>query len=122
MKRFEVRETGRYDYTARLVDPGNAGAAIPGSALATLTLTLYNADTRAGAIVGARNKQNVLNTNDVTVDGTGLLTWHIQPADLAIQNARRFFEQHVALFEFTHTNGAGSHAVALSVENVRRRP
>tara|TARA_R100000808_G_C2154987_1_gene166576 strand:+ start:8339 stop:8731 length:393 start_codon:yes stop_codon:yes gene_type:complete len=106
-------------YTATITD--EAEAAIGSSSLTTLTLTLYDAET--GTIINSRDDQNVLNTNNVTVDSAGLLTWLIQPGDNAIIGTRRragMYEKHVALFEYTWSSGskASKHELTLEIRQL----
>ena len=117
MTLFEVTEKGSFAYSATIRDA--AGVAVPGTSLTTLLLTFYNADTMAGAIVNSRDHQSVLNVNNVAVDGAGRLVWTMQPADLVIQNARRAYERHEALFEWTYPSGSGRHVVGFRVKNLR---
>lgn len=71
--------------------------------LITFTLTYYNlADNK---IINSRNAQNILNMNDVTIDGSGNVAWAIQVEDTIIVNDKLVpatkLEQHAALFEWT---------------------
>jgi len=118
---FAIDEQSTGQYTATIV--GNDGVTpLPGATLSTLVLTLYaiKADGTDG-IVNARNAQNVLNANDVTVDAAGLITWAIQVADTTLVEAVPF-ERHLALFEWTWPAGAGKHEVGLLVRNLHRVP
>jgi hypothetical protein len=94
------------------------GAAMPGSDLDTLTLTLIDASTQT--IINNRNAQNVLNTNGVTIGQDGLITWTIDPADNPIHDDRLEVELHRAIFIATWNGGAGemTHVVDLWVTNV----
>ena len=106
-------------YTATITDEAETAIAL--SAMTTLTLTLYDAET--GTVINSRNDQDVLNTNNVTVSSAGLLTWLIQPADNAIVGTRRRagqYEKHVALFEYTWSSGskASKHEVTLEIRQL----
>jgi hypothetical protein len=104
-------------YTATLQD--EAETPIPVGQLTTLTLTLYDATT--GTILNSRNAQNILNTNNVTVHATnGLLTWTVQPADLAMVTTNMAQELHIALFSWTWASGTkvGYHEVRFLVANL----
>ena len=106
-------------YTATITDEAETAIAL--SAMTTLTLTLYDAET--GTVINSRNDQDVLNTNNVTVSSAGLLTWLIQPADNAIVGTRRRagqYEKHVALFEYTWSSGskASEHEVTLEIRQL----
>lgn len=75
------------------------GAALAGSALATLTLTCYDQDT--GTILNSRNRQSVLGVNGGSVSEAGALEIELAPADNAVVTALRAIEEHVALLEWT---------------------
>ena len=101
----EIMERTSPRYTAIIED--NDGDPVAGSSLTTLTLTLYNLSPDL-AIINTRNKQNVLNANNVTIDGVGALVWEMQQLDTLIvgtviagQN-----EEHIGLFEGSHTGGS----------------
>lgn len=116
---FPIDEKTTGQYTATLV--GNDGVTpLPGATLTTLVLTLYaiKQDGTDG-IVNARNSQNVLNANNVTINAAGLLTWLIQVGDTTLIEAIPF-ERHIALFEWTWPTGAGKREVVLLVRNLRR--
>lgn len=115
---FTVPEQTTQKYTGTLKDEN--GAAIPGSALTTLTLTLYEASTHQ--IINSRNAQNVLNLNGVTVDSNGVLTWIMAPADNAhLGQAQR--ELHVALFEWTYDSGKrGQHEASFYIQDTPFAP
>lgn len=112
------RATGRY--RAQLV--GHDGVTpLTNVHLLTLTLTLYAvSQTDADTIVNTRQRQDVLNLNDVTVTPSGLLTWIVQPGDTTLVDPAVPFERHIALFEYTWLGGAGKHEVLLVVRNLRR--
>ena len=88
-------------YTANLVD--EAGVAVSAAMLTTLTITVFNARTRA--VVNSRDRQNALNANNVTVSAGGVLTWSIQAADLAI-TAGDADSDLLVCFEWTWNAGA----------------
>jgi len=67
-------------YTAYFVD--TTGAAIPPTALASVTLTIC--DTQSGAIVNSVSQVNILNTGRGTVDSAGKLTITLEPGDTAM--------------------------------------
>lgn len=116
-KEFDQLELTSGQYTAVLTD--EEGVAIDGTILTTMVLTLYNLDSDL-TIINSRNDQDVLNTNGVTIDASGNLTWTISPADNAIVNSAAAAERHVALFEYTWSLGAkaGKHEVILVVKNL----
>ena len=95
-----------------------AGAVVPSTDLSALTLTWYSL-AGAQAIVNARDGQNVLNANNVTIDGSGNLAWSMQPADTQILDATLAYEWHRALFAWTKTGGEqGKHEVDIKITNV----
>src|SRR2546421_8993806 len=99
------KTTGIYPF--ELVDESNMG--IDGAQIGTMTLTYY--DKYTGQIINARQAQNVLNANNVTlvtVVGPPLVTtvtWLLQPLDTVLVDARHELEQHIALFEWTWASG-----------------
>ena len=118
MADYWVNEKVTAQYTADVQD--HEGNAIAGSSLATLTLTLYDKDT--GDIINSRNAQDVLNTNGVTVDGSGNLTWIMDYDDNAIVTSTSKVEKHIALFQWTWDSGnkKGKHEVMLHVKNLTK--
>jgi len=103
--------------TGTLTD--EAGVAIPGAALTTLKLWLYN--TTGLTILNSRTAQDILNTNGGTVDGAGLVTMRLDPADNQIIGAGvDGGEEHVALFEWTWASGTkkGRHEVRFTLVNL----
>lgn len=117
-KAYPVKEkqTGVYSFTIK----DENGNAIPASQLTDVTLTLYSA--ASGAIVNARNGQNVKNANNVTIDEAGLVTWIQQIADLTIVDDTLHEETHRALFVFTWISGGNNrshpHEVDFVIENL----
>lgn len=89
-------------YRARIVDENNQS--ISGSVLTSFTLTLY--DQISNVKINARDQQNALNANQVTVDGQGNVEWIWLPADMQILNPNRDIEIHVAMFEAKWLDGA----------------
>lgn len=128
---IEVNEQSSAGFWATLLD--ESGQLVPGNVLSTLTLTLYvvNAD-GTQTFINGRQKQNVLNQNDVTLynslqtrpDGkTYNLFWQIRVGDTIIVNPVLPVERHVALFEWTWPNNhAGKEEVWLSVTNLTQVP
>ena len=118
-REFDIHERETGTYTATVT--GNDGVTpVPGASLASITLTLY-AIIAAGTVsfINSRDHQNVLNLNNVTIDGNGLLTWAIQVADTTLVEAALPFERHIALFEWvTATGAAGKHEIILVVKNL----
>lgn len=118
---FPINELSTGKYTAVIV--GNDGVTpLPAVTLTTLTLTLYVIlSDGTQAIVNGRNIQNVLNLNNVTVDGSGNLTWNVQVGDTTPQQVIPF-EIHRAVFAWTWPGGAGNHEVWLKVAQLIRVP
>lgn len=116
---YSVLERTTPAFTATLV--GDDGVTpVPGSTLSTLTLTLYCEDADL-TIVNARDAQNVLQANGVTVDEAGLLTWVLSAADLAILHDALPFERHIALFQWTWpTSKAGKFECVFSIRNLAK--
>lgn len=119
---FELAEDTTPDYTVYLVDKDDDP--IPGSVLDSLVLTFYQEYTRA--IINARDRQNVLQLNGVTVDEAGKLTWNMTRGDTAIINDALRHEPHMALFEYTFPGVNGTeyakHVARLNVFNMVRVP
>jgi hypothetical protein len=119
---FELLEGTTPDYEATLLDKNEV--AIPGSALDSITLTYFQEYTEA--ILNAREDQNVLQVNGVTIDEAGRLRWTLTPEDAAILDDSLHQEPHLARFDFTYpgTSGTevGRHVVRLLVTNLRRVP
>jgi hypothetical protein len=70
-----AKSTARY--TAAIVDEGGTG--IPAAVLASLKLSLYDADT--GLAVNSISAVNILNTGRGVIDSSGNLTLTLLPAD-----------------------------------------
>lgn len=114
----DVLEKTTPRFTAILRD--NTGTPIPAASLATLTLLLYviKADGTYSYIRGsAGTGQNVLNTNNVTVDSNGNLAWAIQVADTTLVESVPF-EAHIALWTWTTSTQTGRHELRLNVKNL----
>ena len=111
----KVRELSSGIYTAVLRD--EASLPIPDTTLDTLTLSLY--DTLTQTYINSRQQQDVLNANGVTIDGSGNLTWLVEPEDHVLLGIRGF-ETHRAVFEYTWTDDSVSkrdwHALLFTVE------
>ncbi len=117
-----VVEGGTPTYSCILKDQNSE--VIDSGDLTTLTLTLY--DFISGTIINSRSKQDILNKNNVTIDGNGLLTWDMVVADNAIMGTSVLvggLEQHVALFEYTWgVAKAWKHEVKFDVLNLAKVP
>ena len=113
-----VNERASALYTAVLKD--ETGAVIDGTALDSLTLTVYEA--ASGTILNGRDAQNVKNTNGVTITAGGALTWVLDPADNAVLGTGPS-ERHVALFIATWASGAKKcpHELTWHVRNLAKQ-
>ena len=125
---FHARESSSARLTATVKDESETP--IPGASLGTLTLMLYDQRTElaspgsTAAIINGRNRQNVLNANGCTIDGSGNMVMIFSTADNVIVNPTlaRKSERHVALFEYTYAAGlkAGKEEVLIDVFNLSR--
>ena len=102
--------------TANIVDED--GNAIPALSLTTLTLDLFVSSDPTQVI---RAAQDVLNNNNVVVDGAGLLTWSVQIADTTIYT-NCSLEVHRAEFIWTWDSGdkRGSYRIDIPVVNMKK--
>lgn len=95
------RSTG----TLRFALTDEDGAPISDTLLTSLTLTLY--DRLSGTTLNDRNHQDVLNLNDVILDGSGHAAWSVQSADHVLVSQKPMaLERHRAVFEYTWNSGA----------------
>lgn len=118
---YALEEQGSARYHAQLVQADGV-TPLPGSVLTSLRLTLYLIDAAdLDVIVNGRNRQDVLNVNNVTVSASGLVTWIIQPGDTTLSSAAPF-ERHIALFEWGWAGGQGKREIILVVHNRRQVP
>lgn len=114
--------TGLYSFT--LVDADGIG--LPSAEIEALTLTYTDMATRV--VLNAREAQDVLNTNDVTlvtVPGpppVTTVTWTLQPSDTILVDDNWAVEPHMALFRWTWDTGRrhGAHEVRFGIENLSR--
>lgn len=113
----EIPEKTTPKLTAVLEDEN--GVVISSASLDTLTLTLYK-KYDVTTIINSRNNQNVLNTNNITVDTSGNLTWLMQIEDNIISDSGESSEEHVARFDWTYSSGtkAGRHEILITVINL----
>lgn len=98
------------------------GAAVVAASLLTMTLTLWNDVDHT--IINSRNAQDVLNTNGVTIDSAGLVTWIGSIADNVMVDRTLETELHIAEFNWTYPNPQGTkdgkHQVGVRVVRVGR--
>jgi len=91
-------------FEADLVDA--EGDPVAAASLSTLTLTLFDVGT--DTIINARNLQNVLNTNNVTIDANGHLTFRAGVLDNPfLGSAPALHELHHAVLAATWPSGEG---------------
>ncbi len=112
-----VNENSTAVYTGTLTD--QFGAVIPASAITTLTLTLC---TLNGTIINSRDDQDVLNTNNVVVLESGVLTFTLQAADTAIIETKALkYETHRATFTMEFGGGStATHDVDIIIRNLTK--
>lgn len=113
---LQVNEQTTALYQATFSD--ETGTAIPSGSFVSLELTLYN-NSNSG-IINSREGQNVLNANNVSVSGSGAVTWTMQPSDNSIIGSSKT-EHHTALFEAVYdTNKELRHEVNIVVTNLSK--
>lgn len=94
------------------------GIVIPASALTELKLTYYDVVTPA-TIINSRDHQDVLHTNNVTLDSSGNLVWSGQVADSTLLSQSNAVEYREALFEWTGPSvGTGKWVIRLAIMNL----
>lgn len=111
-----IREGTTALLTATLRD--ETGAAVPGTALATLVLTLYRR--RDGKIINGRQRQNILGANGGAVDVAGKLTLTLGALDNVVLDPSARLEEHACLIEFTTIAGSkpGTDRIGFHVERL----
>jgi hypothetical protein len=113
-----VNEKSTAKYTADPLTDEN-GDIIPAANIVSLTLTLC--EIPGATIINARDDQDVLNTNNVTVDSAGILIWTMQEADNIIVNSALDTEVHRATFKMTfNTTGKATWDIDVSVRNLSK--
>lgn len=117
-----IKEGATATYAAVLKT--ESGTPLAATDIQTITLTYYNA--ADGTVINSRSQQNVKNTNDVTIDNSGNLTWRIRAEDTVIVAgtvASGETEKHVALFEFTWNSTFHSrHVLNLYIQQIDEVP
>lgn len=108
--------------TAKIKDENGISLGLSGTGVTSLTLSLYSMSDPSFPIINNRNIQNVLNTNNVTFDSSGNLTWIIQPLDNVILDNELEEETHRAIFEWVYASGTkiGKHILDLKIINLER--
>lgn len=112
----DIMEKTTVKITATVEDENGDGLAA--ASLDTLTLTLYSLED--DTIINSRDGQDVLNANDVTLDGSGNLVWTVIPDDTIIVDTTLNAERHRAVFEWTYDTGAknGKHVIDMRIINL----
>lgn len=96
------------------------GVAVPLSDITSLALTFTNED---GTIQNNRNALNALNTNNVVVGSTGIVTWSGTASDSAVYLSQPGqIETRRALFVWTYAGGSGQKTLTLRFANIRSYP
>jgi len=103
IEKYTVREKEVRFYDLTFTDQN--GVQITKASMSALDLSLFLKDSNPLAYINSRNAQNVFDLNNVTIDSAGKITWAIQTADLAIQNANNQVETHIAIFHLTTSGG-----------------
>jgi hypothetical protein len=119
--RFDEHTSGTIE--GDIVDAN--GDPVPAASLTSAELTLYDWDTGAGGgspqpgIINGRESQDILNSNNVTIDSDGHFVWSVQPDDNVIITQRRQVERHRAMFLFAWSGGEFRFECELDVVNLR---
>ena len=113
---FDVTEDTSGRYFAKLID--EFGLGIPAASMNSVTLTLY--DTASQTIINNRDAQNVLNLNQVTIDGEGNLVWLWLPLDMPRLHDTRAPETHTGLWTVVWNGGNSQilHEISFRVHRV----
>lgn len=91
------------------------------SQIATLTMTLFAAQTKGLTIINGNDQINILNDNQGTVDSEGNLTIALTALDTAIQNTSASREKHRMLITWTYGIGkTGKQVIDYYVVNLER--
>lgn len=111
------RERDTPTLRATVLDNSVPAVAIPGSALATMALTLY--DEKTGAIVNDRDAVDI----KANVDEAGLLEFELEQDDMAMVNAASRAEYRRILLEWTwDVTKRGSSELRMRIVNVANVP
>lgn len=116
----EFAERATVELTATLKDQD--GAVVPASVIGALTLRLY--DEASGTVINSRDGVDVKNVNGGAVSELGALTMRLDAADMAIVDAAKASELHIALFEWDWTQSSvtrhGKAEIAFVVKNLAK--
>jgi hypothetical protein len=118
--RWPIAEETTQRITAVIRD--ETGTVIPGSALTSLTLTLYALDAQK-TIINERERVSILNENGGSVSEGGALALLLTPEDQVIIDDTVEVERHVLLFEWIYDGGkTGRQELELKVVNLEKVP
>jgi len=108
---FESRKASTAALKADILDEN--GHTVPASELTTLKLTLK----RGLAVLNNRDKQDVLNTNGVTVNEDGRMIWTMDPRDNPVLDGvpDGSFEVHKATFLWTWAGGGKQGQIDITI-------
>jgi hypothetical protein len=115
----EIAEKTSLQYTTTLTK--ETGATLTVSDLSSLTLTHYALDETL-TIINSVNGMDILNANLGTIDGNGLLTITLRPADTAILVTANITEERILLIQGTYDAGlkATRHEVKYTIRNLAK--
>lgn len=129
MVRIRMTERSAGPVYGTLVD--ESGAAVPGSRVTAILLTLYDKESvdiedgtpTTADVINERLNDDVLGSGEATVNESGAFVLHLTADDLPIVNRRRQVERHVAVLAFAWTNvddsvGSVKVPIEIEVENV----
>lgn len=122
------RVNEKSSFRIRFTVTDDDAVAVPLADLLSATLTLYDIEESDQSIspsqlriINSRDEQDVLNTNNVTIDPTsGLVTWAMQPDDNIIVTSRKQIERHKAEFHFVFMAGSFWYPIEIEVKNMGR--
>ena len=109
------------------------GTVVSVANVTALTLTYYNLNDgptftiingRTSSVSGSTDGQDVLNTNNVTIDTSGNLKWIMQVEDTVILEDGNVEECHRAIFKFTYNSSdgvkIGKHSIDMTIVNLEK--
>ena len=111
-----LRERTTQVITLVVLDHSTPQVPIPGTSLTTMVYTLYS-EHDAQAILNSRDHVDI----KALVNGSGVLTLELTPADMVIANTKLQQERHRILFDWTYPTGReGHYVVRLTVANLEK--
>ncbi|HJR01824.1 MAG TPA: hypothetical protein VKA83_09345 [Methylomirabilota bacterium] len=116
---LQIPEKSAFRYTADLKKED--GSALGSGDVSALTLTLYNLDAALTLINGV-NGTNILNIGRGTLSAGGALVVVLDALDLALVDATKESEKHIALITATYAAGARfmRHEIEHTVVNLQK--